>query len=114
MDSEINEKIEALKSEIKDIDVTVKRANKTNPKLVIAIVAIALVLVHVLFIAILCVIYSQGISTIISFGIVAALIGIIVYLAMWYRKNIALVYELNNKRDKLRAEMLELQESLKE
>lgn len=114
MDNETNEKIEALRSEIKEIDVTVKRANKTNPKLVIAMIALALVLVHVLFIAILCLIYSQGMTTVITFGIVAALVGIIVYLALWYRKNIALVYELNNKRDKLRAEMLGLQESLKE
>ncbi len=114
MENETNEKINELKNEIKDIDVTVKRANKTNPRLVVAIVAIVLVLVHVLFIAILCLIYSQGVTTIITFGIVAALVGIIVYLAMWYRKNIRIVFELNNKRDKLRAEMLELQESLKE
>ena len=108
------ERIEALKSEIKDIDVTVKRNNKLNPKLVVAIIALVIVGLHTLLFAILLLIYVPNIPMAILFLVTAAIIGIIVYLAKWYRDNAAQVVELNNKRDSLRREMKELQSSLEE
>lgn len=108
------EKIEALKSEIKDIDVTVKRNNKLNPKLVVAIVALFIVGLHTLLFAILILIYTPNIPMAILFLVTAAIIGVIVYLAMWYRQNAAQVIELNKKRDDLRKEMKELQSMIEE
>lgn len=108
------ERIEALKSEIKDIDVTVKRNNKLNPKLVVAIVALVIVGLHTLLFALLLLIYVPNIPMAILFLVTAAIIGVIVYLAMWYRQNAAQVVELNNKRDALRNEMKELQSRIEE
>lgn len=114
MDSDINEKIEALNKEIKEIDSTVKHNNKFNPKLVVAIVALVFVGLHTLLFAILLLIYAPNIPMAILFLVTAAIIGVIVYLAKWYRDNAAQVVELNNKRDRLRAEMLELKKTISE